>query len=249
MTNTSPILDVQHINIAYQGVIQAVHDLSFSVPQGSLTALLGANGAGKSSTLKAISRLLGAARGEISHGQIFYQGQRINQAEPHALVRDGLVQILEGRRCFAHLTVEENLLTGTLAAKHSRQHIQQELERIYELFPRLKVKRKHYAGLTSGGEQQMLAIGRALLLQPKLLLLDEPSMGLAPQIVHEIFELLARLNQQGLSILLAEQNAHLALEYADHAIVLDNGNSTWQGTAQDLLHSEILSDIYLGEAV
>jgi branched-chain amino acid transport system ATP-binding protein len=241
-----PILDVQHINITYHGVIHAVHDLSFELPQGGFTALIGANGAGKSSTLKAISHLLGAARGEISSGHIFYQGKAIQQAEPHELVRQGLVQVLEGRRCFAHLTVEENLLTGTLAFKQSRQQIKQGLEQVYDTFPRLKVKRKSHAGLTSGGEQQMLAIARALLLQPKLLLLDEPSMGLAPQIVQEIFELLAQLNQQGISILFAEQNAHLALQYAQEAIVLDNGVSSWQGHANELLDSDVLSEAYLG---
>lgn len=244
---SSPILlDIQHINITYQEVIHAVNDLSFQVAYGGFTALIGANGAGKSSILKGISRLLGAARGEVSSGQIIYQGKAIQQAQPHDLVRQGLVQVLEGRRCFAHLTVEENLLTGTLTQRQSRAQLKQALEQIYSYFPRLKVKRNHYAGLTSGGEQQMLAIGRALLLQPKLLLLDEPSMGLAPQIVQEIFELLAQLNQHGMSILLAEQNAHLALQYAQHAIVLDNGVSSWQGTAHELLDSDVLSEAYLG---
>ena len=242
----SPLLDAQHITITSQGVIHAVNDLSFQVTHGGFTALIGANGAGKSSTLKAISHLLGAARGAISHGRILYQNQPIQQAQPHELVRQGLVQVLEGRRCFSHLTVEENLLTGTLIQRQSRAQLKQALEQIYSYFPRLKVKRNHYAGLTSGGEQQMLAIGRALLLQPKLLLLDEPSMGLAPQIVQEIFELLGQLNQQGISILLAEQNAHLALQYAQHAIVLDNGISSWQGTAYELLDSNVLSEAYLG---
>ncbi len=248
-TNT-PVLKLAQVDIVYQGVIHAVHDLSFELKQAGFTALLGANGAGKSSTLKAISRLLGAARGEVAKGEIYYNGQLINHAQPHQLVREGLAQVLEGRRCFAHLTVEENLLTGTLTQKISKAQIKQQLEQIYESFPRLKVRRKHYAGLTSGGEQQMLAIGRALLTNPKLLLLDEPSMGLAPQIVQEIFELLAKLNQQGISILLAEQSANLALHYATSAVVLDNGTSVWQGSASELLVSNALAESYLGrEAV
>lgn len=244
---TAPLLSLQQVDIVYQGVIHAVHDLSFEVQLGDFKALLGANGAGKSSTLKAISRLLGAARGEVANGEIYYQGQAINQAQPHQLVRQGLVQVLEGRRCFAHLTVEENLLTGTLSTALSRGQIKQQLEKIYTAFPRLKVRRNHYAGLTSGGEQQMLAIGRALLAQPKLLLLDEPSMGLAPQIVQEIFELLAGLNAEGITILLAEQSANLALHYAKSAVVLDNGSSVWQGTAAALASSNALAESYLGQ--
>jgi len=243
----TPILEVQHLKVAYQQVIHAVHDISFNVVAGGFTVLLGANGAGKSTTLKAISHLLGAARGAITQGDIRYQGQSILAKEPHTLVRAGLAQVLEGRRCFPHLTVEENLLTGTLGGALSRAEICRQLEESYARFPRLKVKRTQCAGLTSGGEQQMLAIARALLTQPKLLLLDEPSMGLAPQIVEEVFALLHELHQaQGLSLLVAEQNAHAVLPYAQDAVVISSGSSIWQGRATDLIDSDVLSDSYFG---
>ncbi len=244
---SQPILAVDHLKVVYQQVIHAVHDVSFAVPQSGFTVLLGANGAGKSTTLKAISRLLGAARGEVTHGDIHYQGHSILTHEPHTLVRAGLAQVLEGRRCFAHLTVEENLLSGTLGGRLTRVEIRRLLDETYARFPRLEVKRTQYAGLTSGGEQQMLAIARALLTQPRLLLLDEPSMGLAPQIVEEVFALLHTLHQEeGLSLLIAEQNAHAVLPYARDAVVLNNGTSIWHGAAADLIDTDVLSDSYLG---
>lgn len=240
-------LRVEHIEVVYEQAILAVRDVSLEVAEGQVVALLGANGAGKSSTLKAISGLLRAERGEIVQGRIFYRGTDISQAAPHSLAGEGLVQVLEGRHCFAHLSVEENLLTGAFAGKASRARLKAELERIYAWFPRLKERRRSLAGYTSGGEQQMVAIGRALMARPRLVLLDEPSMGLAPQIVEEIFEIVGELNRRdGVGFLVAEQNIHVALRHAHHAYVLENGRVVGEGAAEELAAREDIQDFYLG---
>lgn len=244
---STPLLSLQEIEVIYENVILAVRGISLSIPQNSIVALLGANGAGKSSTLKAISGLTRAQGGEITHGRIHYQGRDITDAPPHTLVKDGLVQVLEGRHCFAHLTVEENLLTGGYVHQPSKARLAQQLEKIYRYFPRLKLLRKSLAGYTSGGEQQMVAIGRALISEPKLVLLDEPSMGLAPLIVEEIFEIIDQLkNEQRLTFLLAEQNAAIALRYSDYGYVLENGRIASEGTSFEISNSATLQNAYLG---
>lgn len=243
----SPILQLDNIEVIYEKVILAVRHISLTVSQHSIVALLGANGAGKSTTLKAISGLANAQRGEIVAGRIAYQGRDVTDTSPGDLVKQGLVQVLEGRHCFAHLTVEENLLTGSFIHKPSREQLNQQLELIFHYFPRLKLLRKSLAGYTSGGEQQMVAIGRALMSRPKLVLLDEPSMGLAPQIVEEIFAIVNQLRQDnGVSFLVAEQNATVALRYADYAYVLENGQINNQGDAQTINQSAELLASYLG---
>ncbi len=243
----SPILQLENIEVIYEKVIFAIKNISLSVGHNSIVALLGANGAGKSTTLKAISGLVNAQRGEIVHGSIHYQGKNITQATPSQLVESGLVQVLEGRHCFAHLSIEENLLTGAFINKPSKAKLKQQLDKIYEYFPRLKLLRKNLAGYTSGGEQQMVAIGRALMAEPKLVLLDEPSMGLAPQIVEEIFEIVKNLkDNEGLSFLLAEQNATVALRYADYAYVLESGLVSHEGSAEQVNQSSHLQNAYLG---
>ncbi|PKM30719.1 MAG: ABC transporter ATP-binding protein [Gammaproteobacteria bacterium HGW-Gammaproteobacteria-11] len=244
-----PILQIDTIEVLYEQAILAVKGVSLHVQPGQIVVLLGANGAGKSTTLKAASNLVRAERGEVVKGRILYQGQEITRSAPHDLVANGLVQVLEGRHCFAQLTVEENLLTGAFARKASRRQLQADLEEIYKLFPRLQVRRKSLAGYTSGGEQQMLAIGRALMSKPKLVLLDEPSMGLAPQVVEEIFEIIHRLNQQsGVSFLIAEQNINVALRHAHCAYVVENGRIASEGTAQQMAERGNLQDFYLGRA-
>lgn len=244
-----PILQVEGIEIVYDQVILAVHGVNLSVGQGAIVALLGANGAGKSSTLKAISGLVGAERGAIVAGRIAYRGAEVTRAAPDTLVRGGLVQVLEGRHCFAHLSVEENLLTGGFVNQPSRQQLRAELEKIYHYFPRLKERRKSLAGYTSGGEQQMVAIGRALMARPRLVLLDEPSMGLAPLIVAEIFDIVSRLNAtEGVSFLLAEQNASIALRHAHHAFVLESGQVVASGPAGELAARSDIHEHYLGAA-
>lgn len=247
---TDPIiLEVSNIEVAYEKVILAVHGVSLEVRTGQVVALLGANGAGKSTTLKAVSGLVGAERGEITGGQIAYRGEAITHAPPDLLVRRGLVQVLEGRHCFPHLTVEENLLTGAFVNRPSRKALKTELERIYHYFPRLKARRRSQAGFTSGGEQQMVAIGRALIARPQLVLLDEPSMGLAPLIVEEIFSIVGDLNvREGVSFLLAEQNASVALRHAHHAYVLESGRVVAAGEAQALAARSDIQDLYLGGA-
>ncbi len=244
---TSPILRVENIEVIYEKVILAVKDISLQVNPGSIVALLGANGAGKSTTLKAISNLINAERGEVVHGHIYYQEQDISHSNPHQLVRAGLIQVLEGRHCFAHLSVEENLLTGAFVRSPKARNLKAELEIIYHYFPRLRKLRKNLAGYTSGGEQQMVAIGRALMAKPSLVLLDEPSMGLAPQIVEEIFEIVSQLNQhEGVSFLLAEQNANIALRYAHYAYLLGNGSIVSEGDVEQLRGSSVLHASYLG---
>ncbi|MER8579512.1 ABC transporter ATP-binding protein [Mesorhizobium sp. M1423] len=242
-------LEIQNMEALYGQAILAVRNVSLKVEQGKIVALLGANGAGKTTTLKAVSNLLGPERGKVSRGSILWQGEPVSGLSASRLVARGVVQVLEGRHCFAQLTVEENILSGGFVRKPSRADLQRDVERIYTWFPRLKEKRKVKAGLTSGGEQQMLAIGRALMTKPSLVLLDEPSMGLAPIIVQEIFDIIRILNrEQGVSFLLAEQNANLALRYADHGYILENGRVVLAGTAEELRAREDVQDFYLGGA-
>jgi branched-chain amino acid transport system ATP-binding protein len=245
----STVLDVDGIAVIYGGLLPALRGVSLSVPEGAIVALLGGNGAGKTTTLKAISALIGAERGELTAGRILYRGKDVTRAHPWTLAEAGLVQVLEGRRCFAHLSVEENLRIGAYVRRPSGREVEAGLERVYGIFPRLKERRKSLAGLTSGGEQQMVAIGRALMARPSMILLDEPSMGLAPQIVEEIFEIVAALNrEEGVSFLLAEQNAATALRYATYGYVLEGGRVVAQGTAEKLNQLEVLQDAYLGAA-
>ncbi|MDQ0391363.1 ABC transporter ATP-binding protein [Labrys monachus] len=240
-------LEVTGIEALYGQAILAVRDVSLRVDQGAVVALLGANGAGKTTTLKAISNLLGPERGAVSRGAITWQGEATGRLSPAELVGRGIVQVLEGRHCFAQLTVEENLLSGAFLRRSGRRRLAEDLERIYAWFPRLKQKRRTKAGLTSGGEQQMVAIGRALMTQPKLMLLDEPSMGLAPIIVQEIFSIIRTLNREsGVSFLIAEQNANLALRHADYGYILENGRVAASGPAAELALREDVKEFYLG---
>jgi branched-chain amino acid transport system ATP-binding protein len=240
-------LEVRTIEALYGQAILAVRDVSLRVEAGATVALLGANGAGKTTTLKAISNLLGPERGHVSRGSITWEGEAINRLSASRLVAKGVVQVLEGRHCFPQLTVEENILSGGFLRQPKRRDLQADLEQIYNWFPRLREKRRTKAGLTSGGEQQMVAIGRALMTKPRLLLLDEPSMGLAPIIVQEIFEIIHTLNKQsGVSFLIAEQNVNLALRYADYGYILENGRVAISGTAEELRARDDVHDFYLG---
>ncbi|MBC8024163.1 MAG: ABC transporter ATP-binding protein [Burkholderiales bacterium] len=242
-----PLLDVNGIEVIYNHVILVLKGVSLAVPEGGVVALLGANGAGKTTTLKAISNLLHAERGEVTKGSIQLDGERVDRLNPSELVSRGVIQVMEGRRCFAHLTVEENLLTGAYTRKASRSEIKLDLEKVYEFFPRLKQRRGSQAGYTSGGEQQMTAIGRALMAKPRMILLDEPSMGLAPQIVEEIFEIVKNLNtSQKVSFLLAEQNTMVALRFADFGYILENGRVVLEGAAASLSENEDVKEFYLG---
>ncbi|PWC16476.1 ABC transporter ATP-binding protein [Brenneria corticis] len=242
-------LTVSNLSARYQRHIIALEAVSLRVEEGEIVALLGRNGAGKSTILQAISHLLPARRGQVSAGEIRWGGEEITNAAPHQLVRLGIVPVVEGRHCFPSLTIEENLITGALGRAATRADIRRGLAEVYDIFPRLKDKRTLKAGLASGGEQQMAAIGRALMSRPRLLLLDEPSMGLAPRIVEEIFSVLTRLNrQQGLSILVAEQNSTVALRHAHRAYVLDNGGVALSGPAAELSQREDVQKIYLGFA-
>ena len=243
----APLLDVNGIEVIYNHVILVLKGVSLAVPEGGIVALLGANGAGKTTTLKAVSNLLRAERGEVTKGAITFRGERVDQLNPADLVKRGVIQVMEGRHCFAHLTVEENLLTGAYTRKISRAEARSELERVYGFFPRLKQRRTSMAGYTSGGEQQMTAIGRALMGRPTMILLDEPSMGLAPQIVEEIFEIVKNLNSlEGVSFLLAEQNTMVALRFADFGYILENGRVVMEGDAQHLSENEDVKEFYLG---
>ncbi|HEX7910438.1 MAG TPA: ABC transporter ATP-binding protein [Paraburkholderia sp.] len=245
--SAGPILQVDDIAVTYSQLIPALRGVSLTVPSGAVVALLGGNGAGKTTTLKAISSLIRAERGEHTSGRIAYRGDAITDVEPWTLAERGLVQVLEGRRCFAHLSVEENLRLGAFVRRPARADLEADLERIYGIFPRLKERRKAFAGYTSGGEQQMVAIVRALMARPSLVLLDEPSMGLAPQVVEEIFETVATLNRDdGVSFLLAEQNAAIALQYAQSGYVLEGGRVVAHGNAETLLELDTLRDAYLG---
>jgi branched-chain amino acid transport system ATP-binding protein len=250
MTPSLPILAVEDVHVIYGQVILGLRGVSLQVAEGAIVALLGANGAGKTTTLKAISSLVRAERGKVVQGGIRFRGESILDADAAGLVRRGIVQVLEGRRCFAHLTVEENILSGGFVNRPSRRALAADLERVYTWFPRLKERRKQAAGLNSGGEQQMIAIGRALMTRPRLVLLDEPSMGLAPMLVEEIFEIVRNMNQQdGVSFLLAEQNTGFALRYADYAHVVENGEISAHGPAAELANRTDLADLYLGGAV
>jgi len=243
----TPLLAVDGIDVVYHGVILVLKGVSLAVPEGGIVALLGANGAGKTTTLRAASNLLQSERGEVTRGSVEFRGQRLNRLTAYDVVRQGLVQVMEGRRCFAHLTVEENLLTGAYGAKVPRVQAMSELERVYSYFPQLKQRRASFAGYTSGGEQQMTAIGRALMTRPSMILLDEPSMGLAPQVVEEIFEIVRSLNaRERVSFLLAEQNARIALRYAQHGYVLENGRVVLDGSADELAQNEDVKEFYLG---
>lgn len=241
------LLTVRNIEVVYDRVILVLKGVSLEVPRGAIVALLGANGAGKSTTLKAISNLLRAERGDVSKGAVEYEGARIDRLSPPQLVRRGVVQVMEGRHCFEHLTVEENLLTGAYTRADGRDAVRRDLERVYAYFPALKRREGSLAGYISGGEQQMTAIGRALMARPRLILLDEPSMGLAPQLVEEIFGIVKRLNEEaGVSFLLAEQNATVALRFADYGYILENGRVVLDGEAETLRENEDVKEFYLG---
>jgi branched-chain amino acid transport system ATP-binding protein len=238
-------LSVSNVEVIYDHVILVLKGVSLQVQEGQIVALLGANGAGKTTTLKAISNLLRAERGEVTKGWIEFRGERIERLTPNDLVKKGVVQVMEGRHCFQHLTVEENLLTG--AYTRGGVDLSGDLEKVYSYFPRLKERRKSQSGYTSGGEQQMTAIGRALMARPKMILLDEPSMGLAPQLVKEIFEIVRELNKkEGVSFLLAEQNTNIALKYADYGYILENGRVVMDGEGKDLAENEDVKEFYLG---
>ena len=242
-----PVLLVNNIEVIYDHVILVLKGVSFEVPQGGIVALLGANGAGKTTTLKAISNLLRAERGDVTKGSIEFAGERVDRMTPNDLVKRGVIQVMEGRRCFEHLTIEENLLTGAYTRKDGRAAIQNDIEMVYGYFPRLKERRNAQAGYTSGGEQQMCVIGRALMSRPKMILLDEPSMGLAPQLVENIFETVKRLNEEeGVSFLLAEQNTNMALKYAKHGYILENGRVVLDGEAAALRENADVKEFYLG---
>jgi branched-chain amino acid transport system ATP-binding protein len=241
------LLSVSNIEVIYNHVILVLKGVSLAVPTGGIVALLGANGAGKTTTLKAISNLLRAERGEVTKGSIVYEGERVDRLTPNDLVRRGVIQVMEGRHCFGHLTVEENLLTGAFTRRDGRAEVRRDLDMVYSYFPRIKERKDGLAGYVSGGEQQMTAIGRALMAKPKLILLDEPSMGLAPQIVEEIFEIVRRLNRDaGVSFLLAEQNTNIALRYADYGYILENGRVVMDGEAAELRANEDVKEFYLG---
>ncbi|MDW4500085.1 ABC transporter ATP-binding protein [Sulfitobacter sp. D35] len=241
------LLEVSNIEVIYNHVILVLKGVSLKVPKGGITALLGGNGAGKTTTLKAISGLLASERGEITKGAIRYRGDSLNHADPAETVKRGVVQVMEGRHCFEHLTVEENLLTGAYTRGDGNAAIQADLEMVYEYFPRLKERRKSQAGYTSGGEQQMCAIGRALMSRPETILLDEPSMGLAPQLVEQIFEIVKSVNEnEGVTFLLAEQNTNVALRFAHYGYILESGRVVMDGPAAELRENQDVKEFYLG---
>jgi branched-chain amino acid transport system ATP-binding protein len=246
MSASDIILKLSNIE-SYYGPIMAIRGISLEVPRGQIVTLLGANGAGKTTTLRAISNLLHAERGEVSKGSIHFDGIEIHRQSPNELVRRGCIQVMEGRECFAHLTIEENLLTGAFTRPDGRVAIRRDLDLVYSYFPRIASRKNSLAGYTSGGEQQMCVLGRALMSRPKMILLDEPSMGLAPQIVEEIFENVKRLNQnEGVSFLLAEQNTNMALKYAAYGYILENGRIVLDGEAKALRENEDVKEFYLG---
>ena len=240
------ILIVNNIEVVYSHVILVLKGVSLKVKKGGITALLGGNGAGKSTTLKSISNLLASERGEVTKGSVTYSNEFIHDLDPAQLVKKGVIQVMEGRHCFEHLTVEENLLTGAYTRSNNKE-VKDDLERVYDYFPRLRDRRTSLAGYTSGGEQQMIAIGRALMAHPTMILLDEPSMGLAPQLVKQIFEIVAEINKkEGVTILLAEQNTNVALQYAEYAYILENGRVVMEGSAESMRDNEDVKEFYLG---
>ncbi len=244
---TETLLEVNNIEVIYNHVILVLKGVSLSVPKGGITALLGGNGAGKTTTLKAVSNLLKSERGEVTKGSIMYRGNRVQDLDPAALVKTGVIQVMEGRHCFEHLTVEENLLTGYYTRSQGKGQQQADLEMVYQYFPRLKERRKSQAGYTSGGEQQMVAIGRALMARPETILLDEPSMGLAPQLVEQIFDIVKELNEkEGYTFLLAEQNTNVALRYAHYGYILESGRVVMDGPAAELRENPDVKEFYLG---
>jgi branched-chain amino acid transport system ATP-binding protein len=244
---SEPLLAVNNIEVIYNHVVLVLKGVSLAVPERGIVALLGANGAGKTTSLKAISNLLQAERGEVTKGSVMFDGARIDRLDAADVVRRGLIQVMEGRHCFAHLTVEENLLTGAYTRSDGRAAVATDLDRVYDYFPRLKERCRSLAGYISGGEQQMVAIGRALMARPRLVLLDEPSLGLAPQLVEEIFEIVRELNRkEGVSFLLAEQNTNIALRYADYGYILENGRVVMDGAGSALAENEDVKEFYLG---
>ena len=245
-STSEDVLIVNNIEVVYSHVILVLKGVSLKVKKGGITTLLGGNGAGKTTTLKSISNLLASERGEVTKGSITFNNIDVHALDPSQLVKMGVIQVMEGRHCFEHLTVEENLLTGGYTRK-SNKEVKNDLERVYEYFPRLKERRTSQAGYTSGGEQQMVAIGRALMANPKMILLDEPSMGLAPQLVKQIFEIVSQINKkEGVTILLAEQNTNMALQYAEYAYILENGRVVMEGTAKSMRDNEDVKEFYLG---
>ena len=246
-TENDTLLKVNNIEVVYNHIILVLRGVSLNVRQGGITALLGGNGAGKSTTLKAISNLLHSERGEVTKGSITYKDQSIMNENPSKMVKKGVIQVMEGRHCFEHLTVEENLLTGSYTRTDGKSAIATDLEMVYSYFPRLKERRKSQAGYTSGGEQQMCAIGRALMSKPETILLDEPSMGLAPQLVEEIFGIVKDLNEkEGVSFLLAEQNTNIALKFAHYGYILESGRVVMDGSAKELRENPDVKEFYLG---
>ncbi|MGR3640177.1 ABC transporter ATP-binding protein [Alterinioella nitratireducens] len=246
-TDQDTLLEVNNIEVIYNHVILVLKGVSLKVPKGGITALLGGNGAGKTTTLKAVSNLLHSERGEVTKGSIVYRGERVQDLSPSDLVERGVIQVMEGRHCFEHLTIEENLLTGSYTRKDGRGAIAADLDLVYDYFPRLKERRRSQAGYTSGGEQQMCAIGRALMSRPETILLDEPSMGLAPQLVEEIFGIVKGLNEnEGVTFLLAEQNTNVALRFAHYGYILESGRVVMDGPAASLRENPDVKEFYLG---
>jgi branched-chain amino acid transport system ATP-binding protein len=244
---TDNLLEINNIEVIYNHVILVLKGVSLSVPKGGITALLGGNGAGKTTTLKAVSNLLHSERGEVTKGSISYRGDPVAGLDPAEMVKRGVIQVREGRHCFEHLTVEENLMTGAYTRKDGRSAVEADLEMVYNYFPRLKERRRSQAGYTSGGEQQMCAIGRALMSKPETILLDEPSMGLAPQLVEEIFGIVKGLNEsEGVSFLLAEQNTNVALRFAHYGYILESGRVVMDGPADELRENPDVKEFYLG---
>ncbi|MGV6872783.1 ABC transporter ATP-binding protein [Pseudochelatococcus sp. B33] len=241
------ILSVNNIEVIYDHVILVLKGVSLTVPRSGIVAVLGANGAGKTTTLKAISNLLHAERGEVTKGSITFKGERIDRLSPNELVRRGCIQVMEGRHCFGHLSIEENLLTGAFTRRDGWAAVKRDMDKVYDYFPRLRQRKNSQAGYTSGGEQQMCAIGRAMMSKPSMILLDEPSMGLAPQVVEEIFEIVRELNtKEGVSFLLAEQNTNIALRYATYGYIMETGRIVMDGEAKALRENEDVKEFYLG---